>query len=253
VRMEREAGVTGDKKLRQEAKELAKVELGLHRAADCSIVTSDFEVGLLAKKAPKAEVRLLRWIMDVQEREPIRAGRDAIAFLGGYQHGPNVDAVEHFMTDILPTVAQQLPEVRFLICGSSMPPRFDSFAGPNVEVVGYVPDLQSLFQRCVATVAPLRFGAGFKGKVATSLSYGVPCIASRISTEGTGLTEDDGVIVADSAEGYAKGLRGLYRNEKTWQSLSSRGRQAIDRLYSRAAARELWAQMLEHLGRPVHR
>jgi hypothetical protein len=48
-------------------------------------------------------------------------------------------------------------------------------------------------------------------------------------------------------------LRGLYRNEKTWQNLSSRGRQAMDRLYSRDAARELWAQMLESLGRPVHR
>ncbi|HEX4569700.1 MAG TPA: glycosyltransferase, partial [Dongiaceae bacterium] len=238
LRLLRQAQTTGDKKIKREAERTRELELDLHRKVDCSHVHSDAEMTLLAKAAPRAMVRVMRWIIEVEERSATWEGRSAIAFLGSYQHPPNADAVEHFIGDILPTVVRSVPEVKFLICGSRMPERFNSFAGPNVEVVGFVPDLRLLFQRCLGTVAPLRFGAGFKGKVATSLSYGVPCIASAIALEGTGLANGDGVILAETPASYAKAIRSLYRNEKSWQGLSNRGIEAIDRNYSRATARE---------------
>jgi len=251
LRMLRQAETTGDKKLKREAEKIREIELNLHRNVDCSHVHSDFEMKLLAKATPKAMVRVIRWITEVEERAPEREGRDSIVFLGGYQHPPNVDAVEHFIADILPTVVRAVPEVKFLICGSKMPERFKEFAGPNVEAVGFVPDLAPLFRRCLATVAPLRFGAGFKGKIATSLAYGVPSIVSQIAVEGTGLDGRDGVILAETPEAYAKAVRTLYRSEKSWRTLSSQAIAAVDRNFSRAAARDLWIEMLKSVGAPV--
>jgi GT2 family glycosyltransferase/glycosyltransferase involved in cell wall biosynthesis len=244
IRMLRQAEIAGNDALRREAEVVRKVELDLHRRADCSIVVSDFEVELLAEAAPEARVRLLRWITEVAERSPEWEGRDAIAFLGGYQHSPNVDAVDYFVTEIWPSVAAAVPEARFLICGSSMPDRFKEYAGPNVEVVGYVPDLAALFRRCIATVAPLRYGAGLKGKVATSLSYGVPAIGTSIAIEGMGLGMNDGMIVAETADDYARSIRSLYRNPRSWANLSQAGIAAVDRLYSRKAATKVWIDIL---------
>lgn len=253
LRMQRQAVLEDNATLAAEAEEFRLVELDLHRKADYSIVVSNYEVELLSRETPEAPVQMLRWITDVAERNPERDGRDAIAFLGGYQHTPNVDAIDHFMKDILPSVVKKTPNVKFLICGSAMPDRFKEYAGPNVEVVGFVPDLAALFRRCLATVAPLRYGAGFKGKVATSLSYGVPCVGTGIAFEGMGFGNGDGVIAAETPEAFAKAINELYTNKKRWKELSSRGIEMIDQLYSRNAAVDLWADMLTKMDLPTRR
>jgi GT2 family glycosyltransferase/glycosyltransferase involved in cell wall biosynthesis len=253
LRMQRQALLTNDDKLKAEAEKVRVIELDLHRKADYSIVTSTYEVELIADEAPGAPVQLLRWITEVVEPNPERQGRDAIAFLGGYQHTPNVDAIDYFMKEIFPTIVKATPEIKLLICGSAMPERFQDYAGPNVEVVGFVPDLTVLFRRCLATVAPLRYGAGFKGKVATSLSYGVPCIGSEIAFEGIGFSDGDGIVTAETPEAYAKAISEVYRDKKRWKELSSKGVSVIDRLYSRNAAVDLWAQMLTKMDLPFRK
>ncbi len=253
LRMQRQAQLANDAKLGAEAEKVRLIELDLHRKSDYSIVTSTYEVDLIGREAPESAVQLLRWITEIAEPKPERQGRDAIAFLGGYQHTPNVDAIDYFMEEVFPAIVKTTPDVKFLICGSAMPDRFKDYAGPNVEVIGFVPDLAALFRRCLATVAPLRYGAGFKGKVATSLSYGVPCIGSGIALEGMGFDDGEGIVAAEKPEDYAKAIGQLYADKKRWKELSSNGLKAIERLYSRNAAVELWSEMLTAMDLPVQR
>jgi GT2 family glycosyltransferase/glycosyltransferase involved in cell wall biosynthesis len=250
LRLSRQAALLGDTQLAQEAERVGSVEMKFHGLADVSIVTSQYEVDLLARELPNAPVKLLRWITDVVEPQPVYQARDAIAFLGGYQHPPNVDAVDHFMCHVLPSVVARTPETKFLICGSAMPDRFQDYAGPNVEVVGFVPDLRQLFRRCVGTVAPLRYGAGFKGKVATSLAHGVPCIGTAIAIEGMGFEAEEGVVVAETPDAFADAIERLYRDPAEWHHLAMRGVAAVNRLYSRKAAMQIWCDILSELGLP---
>ena len=104
-------------------------------------------------------------------------------FIGTYQHPPNHDAAIYFVKEIWPKIHRRLPEARFLVVGSSVTPEILALAGDGIEVLGFVEDLDSLMAACRLTVAPLRFGAGLKGKVSSSLLSGVPVVASSIAVE----------------------------------------------------------------------
>src|SRR5690606_33841084 len=109
---------------------------------------------------------------------PFEARKD-ILFLGGFGHQPNVDAVKYFVREIWPMVCSRNPAMRFIIAGSDVPADLRALDGTDgIEVVGFVRDLGTIFDRVRLSVAPLRFGAGAKGKVAVSLAHGVPAIIS---------------------------------------------------------------------------
>jgi glycosyltransferase involved in cell wall biosynthesis len=123
----------------------------------------------------------------------------------------------------------------------------------NIRVVGFVEDLSALFDTCFASVAPLRFGAGFKGKVATSLSYGVPCVGTDVALEGTGLLDGEGVITATTPEAFVDALTTLYTKQAIWEAYSTAGLNAVRRNYSREAAKQAWQAILIDLSLPVLR
>ena len=85
----------------------------------------------------------------------------------------------------MPLVRQTNPAITCLLVGADMPDPVRRLAGPGVEVVGRVGDLgEQVFDRVRLTVAPLRFGAGVKGKVLDSFAAGVPCVMSEVAAEG---------------------------------------------------------------------
>ena len=97
-----------------------------------------------------------------------------ILFIGGFDHNPNVDAVEYFVKEIWPVIRQTLSNTNFYIIGSKMPDRVKELEQhEGVVAVGFVKDLADFFDACRLTVVPLRYGAGIKGKIGTSSSYGV--------------------------------------------------------------------------------
>lgn len=120
--------------------------------------------------------------------------------------------------------------------------------------MGYVPNLGDLFNACRLSVAPLRFGAGMKGKVVTSLSYGVPCVATSVAVEGMRLAGGRGVLVADSPERLAGSVVRAYTSEALWQTLSDGGLAAARELFSVERLRVDLLGLLERLDagpRPV--
>ena len=98
------------------------------------------------------------------------------------------------------------------------------------------------------TVAPLRFGAGIKGKIITSLSHGVPCVASSVAAEGLPLTPDHDILVADTPAEFADAVVRLYTNREMWARLSSRGLDVVRRGTSFDAGVVTLAGVLGRLG-----
>jgi glycosyltransferase involved in cell wall biosynthesis len=150
------------------------------------------------------------------------AGRDII-FVGGFDFPPNCDAVRYFVGEVWPILCNLGYTDRFLIVGSNMPAEFKSLANERIIAKGYVEDLGEVFATSRISVAPLRFGAGLKGKVAASLAYGVPCVATSIAVEGSGLRDQVEVLVGDSPLELASHLLHAYNDSQLWTTLSESG------------------------------
>jgi glycosyltransferase involved in cell wall biosynthesis len=95
-----------------------------------------------------------------------------------------------------------------------------------------VESLDSYFNQCRLSIAPLRYGSGIKGKIGTSASYGVPCVATTLAAEGMGLVDGVEILVADGAKQFAEKLVHLYNNEKLWNQISKGSLDFVQRNYS---------------------
>jgi GT2 family glycosyltransferase len=243
LRGERLAELEGSAAARAAARASREEELAVIRRADVTMVVSPIEVEVLRQTVPEAKVMLLSNI-----HEPMAAGRplaerEGIVFIGGFQHPPNVDAVLWYAREVLPQVRQQLPGVTTYIVGSKVPATIRALAAPDFVVTGYVPDVAPFFTDCRLSIAPLRYGAGVKGKVNLAMSYGVPVVATAAAVEGMHLAAGQDVMVADDAAQFAAAIERVYRDEMLWQRLSAAGIENIRRHFSRAVAKNALADL----------
>lgn len=219
-------------------------ELGVIRACDVTLVVSPVELGVLAQEVPGADVRILSNIHEVEPAGPGYAEREGLLFIGGFRHPPNIDAVEWFLSEVWPRVHARLPELVFTVVGSHMPARIQALTGPGVNIVGYVEDVNPLIARARISVAPLRYGAGVKGKVNQAMAHGLPVVATVVASEGMGLRPGVDLLVADDPQAYADEIVRLYGDEALWNCLAANGRANIQRHFSRANAAKTLAGLV---------
>jgi glycosyltransferase involved in cell wall biosynthesis len=113
--------------------------------------------------------------------------------------------------------------------------------------MGYVETLDPVFAKCRATVVPLRYGAGLKGKIISSLSYCVPCVSTTIGVEGSGLKHEQQVLVGDSPENIADAILRLFKDDNLWQQLSDNGRDYFKKNFSTKAVFPKIRKLLQQL------
>ena len=209
------------------------------------------ERDLLLEELPDLDVHV---VPNIHRDEPAGqpfARRQGLLFVGSFPHDPNRDAAHWLVEEILPRVREALPEVPTYIVGSHPTPDIWALAGHGVRVLGWVPDLGDLYGRVRLFVAPLRYGAGMKGKVGESLAHGLPVVTTRIGAEGMGLVDGTDVLVADGADEFAAAVVRAYGDGELWTKLAANGRRTISRRYSPDAVRPLLAKVLSGLGIPV--
>lgn len=239
LRETRAAHVKGSIIGRCRAKRLKAIELRAIRDCDVTIVVSSIELGLLRDALPHADVRLIPLLfVEAQQDCPSFEGRSNVLFIGGFGHTPNADAVTYFCRDIWPRVRAEVPGVMFHVVGDISPALARTFANnPGVIVHGYVRNISDIFRSVRLSIAPLRFGAGIKGKLATSLSYGVPVVCSALAVEG--MKEEIGryVAIADDPADFARAVIKIYNDRSLWKRLSDGGREQALKAYSHERVR----------------
>jgi GT2 family glycosyltransferase/glycosyltransferase involved in cell wall biosynthesis len=247
LREQRLAELENSATLRQVAKQTRRSELSVIAAADATVVVSPTEVDVLAKDAPGAPVHVLSNIHDVPGRRAGFSSRKDLFFVGGYQHPPNIDAACWFVDEIWPRVRKQLPEARFHLIGSKATDKVKNLAGNGVEFHGFVEDLEPWLDGCRLAVAPLRYGAGVKGKVNMSMSYGQPVVATAVAVEGMHAENGREVLVADTAAAFADEIVRLYSDESLWLALSDAAIKNVETHFSLDAARRSLRDLLTSL------
>jgi GT2 family glycosyltransferase/glycosyltransferase involved in cell wall biosynthesis len=251
LREESEARLTGDPRIRRKAQETKQQEYALIEQSDETWVVSSTEQRLLQKEWPNKSIELVSNIVDVPgSKTPFELRRDWL-FIGGFQHPPNIDAVLFFLKKIYPLVSDRLGDAKFYIIGDKAPPEIVALATEKIIVAGLQRDVRPFFDSVRLSVAPLRVGAGVKGKINQSMAFGVPVVATSLGVEGTDLRDGEDIMVADEPEEFARALIELYESEELWNRLSENGIRKTRAFYSVEAAREKLKLLFadEHLKR----
>lgn len=245
LRERRGAELSGDPRLARGAERTRASELAVMAATDVTLLVSAAEKQQLAVDAPSVRVELLSNLHEVAGQGLDWAQRQGLVFVGGFNHPPNLDAMQWFIGEVFPLIRQRLPEIRFHCIGADVPDSLRALAAtqPGVQVHGYVPDVVPWMAGGRVAVAPLRFGAGVKGKINLSMAHGQPVVATHCAAEGMHLHDGEDVLVADDASGFADAVVRLHDDEALWRRLSGNGLDNIARHFSMDAAREVVARV----------
>ncbi len=171
--------------------------------------------------APKVAVVPNLHEMDTAVPLPF-AARRGLLFIGGYYHQPNVDAVVWLCTEILPRVWGDRPDITVTLLGSHPPAAVQALASERVQVPGYLPNVDHYFRESRWFVAPLRYGAGMKGKIGQSLSFRLPVITTPVGAEGLALQDGYNCAIVATAAEWADCILQLYDDAATWERYHQR-------------------------------
>lgn len=168
------------------------------------------------------------------------AQRAGLLFVGGFAHQPNRDAVSWFAKEVFPLVRQALPDIEWHIVGREPPGEIRALAGNGIFVEGVVSEaqLETLYQTMRLAVAPLRFGAGVKGKVVEAVLRRIPLVTTTIGAEG--MPESGAVLdIHDLPRDFADAVIRLYRDENVWSARCDTMNTYVAAHFSAEAARRV--------------
>jgi glycosyltransferase involved in cell wall biosynthesis len=209
-------------------------ELEVCRNVDAVLCYNSTEHAVITSHILKADnLHITPWVLESKASGPDFSKREGIAFLGGFNHTPNKDAVEYLVTNIMPLLEKVRPEIKLYVYGSNMPIEYKDFEVNNVEMVGFAETLDSVYHDHRVFVAPLLSGAGIKGKVLESLAYGLPTVLSDVAAEGTGLTHGISTLIANEAEEWVDSIIKLYDSEELWNKFSENSVSLVEAKYSK--------------------
>ena len=239
LRENREFEITGDEYHKNESEKWKKIELDIMKKSDVvyypSLVEKETIKEIDKSINVKAIIAYMYENLDLEKKYDINS-RDGILFVGGFRHRPNIDGVLWFTKEIYPLIRKN-KNVNFYIVGSNPTNEILRLNGNGIVVKGFVSDeeLEHLYNTCRLVVAPLRYGAGIKGKIIEAMAKGTPIVTTSIGAEG--ITDSDNILkIADEAPKFAKYVCDLYDNQQELQKLMTEGLNYIQKNYSEEAA-----------------
>lgn len=195
-------------------------ELTLISASDTVITVTSTEAKLLEDYGIKDVDVIPNIHYPIVTDPPCFQSRRDICFIGGYYHQPNVDAAIWLVKEIMPLVWRIKPEINVHLLGSNPPRALTELQCEQVFVPGYIEDVSPYFLSNRVFVAPLRYGAGMKGKIGQSFEFGLPVVTTDIGAEGMGLVDRKHYLRANTVEEFADAIIELYHDNQLWANLS---------------------------------
>jgi glycosyltransferase involved in cell wall biosynthesis/GT2 family glycosyltransferase len=242
LRVEREVATTGSSSLGPPAAVRA-LETQMVQRTDITATVTEAEELAVHELSRGSRTVVLPTVHDVpDEAPPDFARRYGLLFIGSFYHPPNADAVAWFARDVLPIIRQRVP-LELTVVGAEVPPSLPDRCGPHVHFAGWVPHVEPLFDAARVFVAPLRYGAGMKGKIGQALALGLPIVTTTIGVEGMNLVDGHHILIRDDSAAFAEAVLALHADAKLWSQLSQAGRVVTRERWSPAAMKS----RLEHL------
>lgn len=207
--------------LKKNYKHFFRLETVVAPQLDYIIAISDKEKEIMSQYADKNKIITVSNIhypkIDISERKNFIDSK-GITFIGSI-HEPNIDAVKFLYEKIMPIVWKTNPEIEVSIIGN-VSEKLDLKLYPKFNFLGFVESIEEHFMNSKIMVAPLRFGAGVKGKIGQAFEYFLPVITTDIGAEGMRLTNHKNVLIANDENSFAQAILQLNNDEELWNTLS---------------------------------
>ena len=216
--------------------ETAKRELASIFRSDLSLIISEVEMDLLSMrfKVPNDLLHYLPFLeaaISEEEKNNLPKFEDRPHFMtiGNFQHAPNLDAVRYLKNELWSGIKKQLPQAELHIYGAYASQQVLELHNKEEGflIKGWAKDVDEVTQQARICLAPLRFGAGLKGKLVDAMRNGTPSVTTRIGAEGMHGDFPYAGAVHDATEGFIKACIHLYSEEKDWQQAQENGFQII--------------------------
>ena len=181
-------------------------------------------------------VSIVSNIHDVPAPGPGFADRRGLVFVGSFGHVPNVGAITSFVEEVWPRVRAAVGDMTLTIVGPKPPAEVQALAGEGITVTGWVPETRPHLDAARISIAPLRFGAGVKGKIGEAMSLGLPVVTTTVGAEGMGLVDGEHALVVDDPDAMAAAIVRLHGDPELWGALSAAGPVHVDATLGTGAA-----------------
>lgn len=201
---------------------LAKQEMRLLGEADMVISVSPGEREIMLQQSSQKNIEVWSHVQNVKENHTLFNQRDGILFLGSFfagQGSPNEDAALYFAKDIFPKILEKL-DCKLYIVGANPTKAVKKLASKQIEVTGYVENLEDYFNKCRVHVVPTRFAAGIPLKLLQAMSHGIPTVVSELIASQLVLSDGKEVLVAQNTMEFAEKTMLLYSHETLWATIS---------------------------------
>ncbi|WP_294330629.1 glycosyltransferase family 4 protein [uncultured Chryseobacterium sp.] len=232
LRMERGLEIKYDKNRAKELSHYKYIETELCKEADKIAVISDKEKEFMKSFVDESKLVTVSNVHNLKvkpEEMPPFESREGIFFIGTFLHDPNVDAVEILYKEIMPLVWQKLPDLKITIIGSEAPESIEKMNSEKFKIAGYVEDIIPFYKNCFASVSPLRFGAGVKGKIGQALEYTLPVLTTEIGAEGMFLEDGITALIAgnNDYQKFADNIIDICTRKELWNTLHGNSEKGI--------------------------
>lgn len=220
----------------------AKREIGSILRCDLSLIISEFEINLLVNSF-KIDKSLLHYLPILSDKInvnffdslPSFNDRNDFMFIGNFWHEPNWNAVQYLKESIWPLLSKKLPQAKLLIYGAYPSQKIFQLHNEKERfyVLGRAENAYEVIKKAKVMLAPIRFGAGIKGKLLDAMHCGTPSITTSIGAESMfGKLPWNGFI-ADSIEDFTEKATQLYSDKNIWLKAQNNGREIINQRYNK--------------------
>ena len=238
LRLARQAEVEARPELERQAAVLRGRELLAMRQVDAVLTHSSAEAALLEREAPGAAVHVVPWSVRPRPATAVPwPARSGVLLVANFRHEPNRDGLWWLVREVMAEVWAAAPGITLNVVGADLPARIaEAVAGPRVRVLGHVPDLDPLMASARLAVAPLRFGAGIKGKVLEAWAAGLACVMTPLAAEGLPRGPMLAGCVAEDGTDLAGLIVALHADAARNEATARAGRAALRRHFSQRQA-----------------
>ncbi len=230
----------------------ARRELASIYRSDLSLIISSAEIDLLVTSGGIQQNLLHYYPLFAEKHDPLPSGfDDRLHFMsvGNFHHKPNQDAFMMLQDQIWPEIHRRLPDAELHIYGAYCSDQFMSMSNPQAGflVKGRAENLTELMLQYRILLAPLRFGAGLKGKLLDAMRHGMACVTTEIGSEGISQADDFPGAVAESGKAFIRASTELYQSKTRFSESVSKGYRLIESNFDPGSHNNALAERLANL------
>ncbi|GGD48967.1 glycosyl transferase [Malaciobacter pacificus] len=225
--------------------DLSKREIASILRCDISLIISTYEIELLTKifKIDSKILYYLPFMIDlktVPKNSLSFEEREHFMTIGNFRHAPNWDVVL-YLQKIWPLIRKELPKAELHIYGSYPPPKATALNNPKTGflIKGWANDAKEVIEKSKVCLAPIRFGAGIKGKLLDSMIMRTPSVTTSIGAEGMSEDKVWNGFISDDINDFVKNAVSLYSDKQVWEEASFKSLKLLEKYDKESLEKEL--------------